>query len=296
MASIAEGEDTGSQGHAGPRANGEEAHDRAKGGERAFNIVLWMLLSLSVVVVLALLAPLLLDVWIWSDAKVVGEELRQKRLDAYFEYYKWCLSMLMGTFGAWIGAGAAYFFGRENLKESSASTERALKIQQGGGRPAERIRDLTLTAMNTEFLFGPGDDVGEVCKGLNAHRGYWFVPVLDDSQKGTIGDVVHARLVWEWAETEDRNQVKGEPADGKAIKSETIKALLDRVDASNDPKAKKLHGSSFFLQVSPDDRTKEVQARMSDMDLAVGIVVDGKGRPTHCFTQMELNTFLNAKT
>jgi hypothetical protein len=48
----------------------------------------------------------------------------------FIEYYKWALTTLMGAFGAWIGAGAAYFFGRENLKESSESTERAMKIQQ----------------------------------------------------------------------------------------------------------------------------------------------------------------------
>jgi hypothetical protein len=32
------------------------------------------------------------------------------------------LAIILGAFGAWIGAGAAYFFGRENLRTATEST------------------------------------------------------------------------------------------------------------------------------------------------------------------------------
>jgi hypothetical protein len=65
------------------------------------------------------------------------------------EYYKWSLSALLGAFGAWIGAGAAYFFGKENLRESSRSTEAALKIQQEGLRAPPRPERLRTRAGTT---------------------------------------------------------------------------------------------------------------------------------------------------
>jgi hypothetical protein len=279
MANSATGEESGLQGLR-PMVSGKKTRDKANGDNSAYNIVVWMLVALLILVVIMLTAPPLLERWGGNAVKEPTEEMRKNRMDAYFEYYKWCLSVLVGSFGAWIGAGAAYFFGKENLKESSASTERALKIQQGGGRTVERIKDLALTAINTAFLFSLGDKVAKVREGLDAHRGYWFVPVLDGSNNGTIADVVHAQVFWK--------------ANDDDLKT-TIKIFLEKVDVS-DQMLKELRGDSFFLQVSPDDRAEEVLKRMKDKDLAVGIVVDGKNRPTHCFTQMELNTFLTTTT
>jgi len=64
----------------------------------------------------------------------------------------------LGAFGAWIGAGAAYFFGRENMELSNKSTQDALETQQKMSKMNAVIKDINLTPLNTStsgHKFGP---------------------------------------------------------------------------------------------------------------------------------------------
>lgn len=203
--------------------------------------------------------------------------------DKLVEYYKWAFSVLIGAFGAWIGAGAAYFFGRENLAESSRSTEAALRIQQDALRGPPRvefIKDATFTAMNTEFMFRSGAKKADVLKGLKDHIDYWFVPVLDDAGNGTLEDIVHSRVFWE-AGFEDSDHL------GKILSE------IDTVAAHKD--LRKLHGPSFFIKVTPGDKASDVFDKMDKGGVVVGIVVDEKGKPVYCFTKIDLQNLLKAQ-
>lgn len=209
---------------------------------------------------------------------IVPAVAKESKVD--IEYYKWALSVLLGAFGAWIGAGAAYFFGRENLAESSLSTERALRIQQEGLRGAARrqqIKDLTLTVMNRSFLFTPTTTRGAVLKALGDNAHYWWVPVLARSGSGALEDVIHARAFWATTFT-----------DGDSI--EKIASSLDTDPALQE--LKPLHGGSFFVRASPDDGIDVVAELMNKARAVVGVVVDDKGKPTHCFTKQDI---LNAR-
>jgi hypothetical protein len=195
------------------------------------------------------------------------------------EYSKWALSALLGAFGAWIGAGAAYFFGRENLAESSRSTEAALRIQQEalrGASKVDRIRDLPLTAMNKEFMFNPTAFKKEVTGKLANYVDYWWVPVLDQAGKGILEDIIHARVFWDPAFTD----------------TDPISKIVSSIDT--DPKLKAaygaLHGASFFVKAAPDDRIAYVMDNMSKSAAVVGVIVDEKGKPTYYFTKQNLLT------
>src|SRR5437016_4482567 len=88
-------------------------------------LVLAMLVSLLVVVILVLhCMPLLPPSESRSTTQPVGMDdwlkLIQTRKDI--------LSILLTAFGAWIGAGAAYFFGRESLREAASSLLKAQGI------------------------------------------------------------------------------------------------------------------------------------------------------------------------
>jgi hypothetical protein len=196
------------------------------------------------------------------------------------EYHKWALTTLIGTFGAWIGAGAAYFFGKENLKESSASTEAALKIQQESfRRPSgiERIKDMILTAMNSNFMFNLGDDKNKVKAMLDKdeYRGYWFVPIVDE-KTGNLQDIIHAQVFWDTGFMKDKD-------------NPVIKDIISKMDKSS---LKNLHGDLFYATVSPDDKINDVYKRLSQKGAQVAIVVDERGKASHCMTQTELRTFL----
>lgn len=209
---------------------------------------------------------------------VVPAVAKDPKID--IEYYKWALSVLLGAFGAWIGAGAAYFFGRENLAESSLSTERALRIQQEALRgPArkQQVRDLTLTVMNKSFLFTPVATRSAVLLALRDNGHYWWVPVLAKSGSGALEDVIHARVFWSSA-FNDVDTIEKIVSD-----LETLPALQE---------LKPLHGGSFFIRASPDDGIEAVADLMNKVNAVVGVVVDDKGKPTHCFTKQDI---LNAR-
>jgi hypothetical protein len=192
---------------------------------------------------------------------------------AVVEYGKWAFSTLVGAFGAWIGAGAAYFFGKENLAESSRSTAEALRIQQQGlrnERKVERISELPLTAMNGEFSFNEKQTKHDVTAQLAAFPDYWWVPVLDLQKRGTLQDVIHARVFW----------------DPRFADADPISKVVEELD--KDANLKKLHGGTFFQKVNSDDKISDVLEAMKNSGTAVGIVVDGKGVPTYCFTRQNL--------
>jgi predicted transcriptional regulator/uncharacterized membrane protein YsdA (DUF1294 family) len=251
----------------------EESKKSSLWSYRLVVIMLAILAGLVVIIVLMPLSVLLLYLKDSQDLSAVSEK--------FTEYSKWALSVLLGAFGAWIGAGAAYFFGKENLRESSRSTEKALSIQQGAFRrsaPIERIKDMTLTAVNSNFIFHPEDTKAVVKNRLANFKGYWFVPVVDEIT-GKLEEIIHAQVFWD-------------TDFGEKLKLTEVIALMD-TDAMDKKKGtKKLHGESFYVEVSPNDKVGEVYNLLREKDAEVVIVVDEKGKPSHCLTKTELRTFL----
>jgi len=199
--------------------------------------------------------------------------------DKLLDYSKWALSVLVGAFGAWIGAGAAYFFGRESLSESSRSTEAVLRIQQAalrGAATVERIGDLALTAMNTEFMFKTTATKQEIITALTQYVDYWWVPVLDKDGKGILEDLVHARVFW----------------DPAIVATDSVAKIMSDIDTTPSLKTAlgALHGASFFVRAALNDSIADVTETMKKSGAVVGVVVDEKGKPTYCFTRQNLLT------
>jgi hypothetical protein len=234
------------------------------GSASSYRLVVIMLVILGVLALSLIFMPL-----------IVPSSSGSKDL---MDYYKWALSVLLGAFGAWIGAGAAYFFGKENLLESSRSTESAMRIQQESFRRSpviERIKDMTLTAMNPNFIFDFGKTKKAVTHQLAKLKGYWFVPVVEE-ETGIVQDIIHAQVFW--LSTFD-----------DAL---TIKEIVSKMD--EDKELRKLHGDLFYVKVSSDDRISDAYNLMCQKDAEVAIVVDEKGKPSHCLSKTDLRTFLKA--
>lgn len=230
-----------------------------------------------VLVMLGVLTLLLLGIMIifplLAAGKVGGPECNKEIID----YSKWVVTALLAAFGAWIGAGAAYFFGKANLRESSRSTEAALNIVRGT-RGLKYIKDITLTAMNTNFLFTLESTYSDVISKLKEKVGYWFVPVINAEEgdlNGVLKDVIHARAFW---------------SNESVLKDKSIKDIIDYMD--NDKDLKKLHGGEFYSKVNLNDTIEKVYEMMKTKNIAVGIVVDDKGKPSYCFTRTDLASLL----
>jgi CBS domain-containing protein len=236
----------------------------------SYHLVVIMLSILAGLAVVIISLPLFVIILNFKDAQAATGYST-----ALIDFSKWALAVLLGAFGAWIGAGAAYFFGKENLRESSRSTAEALRIQQEGfrGPQIERIKDMTLTAMNPNFIFGPETTRDVVESKLREFRGYWFVPVVDD-KTGALKDVMHIQVFWSPALNADKQ----------------LKDMITHMNTT--PEMEKLHGDQFYVKVSPDDKIIDVYNLMSHKQAEVAVVVDEKGKATNCLTKSDLSSYL----
>jgi hypothetical protein len=246
----------------------EDTSNKRERGPWSYRLVIFMLAILGVLVLLLLIIPV-----VSTNKELV-------------DYYKYSLGVLVGAFGAWIGAGAAYFFGKENLQESSKSTENALRIQQEYFRRSgqfEQIKDMPLTAMNPQFFFHYEDQKETVREKLAKFKGYWFVPVVEKNV-GTLQDIIHAQVFWDrdFAKDAQNLKVKGSP---------TLKEMVLLMD--QDIAYKNFHGELFFVKVSLNDKICDVYNLMNKKDAEVVVVVDEKGKPSHCLSKSDLRTLLN---
>lgn len=106
-------------------------------------------------------------------------------------------------------------------------------------------------------------------------KGYWFVPV-GEIKTGILQDIIHAQAFWNPAYADDL----------------TLKQIVSEMD--KDVKYKTLHGDSFYVKVSPNDRISDVYNLICQKDAEVVIVVDEKGKASHCLSKTDLRTVLKA--
>ena len=65
------------------------------------------------------------------------------------------------------------------------------------------------------------------------------------------------------------------------------------LEMDKDDSLKKLHGELFYVKVSLSDKISDVYNLITQKDAEVAIVVDEKGKPSHCLSKTDLRTFLN---
>jgi hypothetical protein len=163
-------------------------------GGAEFWLVVIMLLVLSALVLAVLFSPpIVLDVESQDGQATVAVEDRELVNDV-FEYRRTILAVIITAFGAWVGAGAAYFFGRENLREA---TRNMLQMREPSAKdrlrktPVREIPPLPLDWRPTEKA-----KLKEVHARLTERPDYWFIPVFDD--KGGLVTVLEEEAFWRY--------------------------------------------------------------------------------------------------
>jgi len=236
-------------------------NNRAKESWLEFVLVRTMLFSLIFLVALLIIMPFLFKYYLDVDHTEI------------IDYSKWVLTALLAAFGAWIGAGSAYFFGKENLIASNKSTQEALKLQIDSSKVRSLVMDIHPMDLNPSFQFNLDSDVEEVLKKLEENVDYWFVPIIEN---GRLKDTVHTEAFWRYRQINKEGKVK-----------DVIKYIEE--EDSLQQKRTKLHG--FFVKVKMDDVVHEVAEKMNKNHATVGIVCDNEDKPTHCLSINDLRSF-----
>jgi hypothetical protein len=237
--------------------------DKKKESKPEFWLVIAMLITLSGLLILLFVLPVIV-----CDGK-------SGNMEKLIEFSKWILPALLGAFGAWIGAGAAYFFGKESLKESSRSTQQAIDTLKTNFERFQ-IEDTNPMRFDPNFTFTLDDKVNDVLKGLDDNPKYWFVPIF---KEGKIEDVIHLEAFW-------RFKAVHPP---EIVDKANVKSVVDYIESKLTNKKDILHG--FFVIAKQTDKITEILERMTET-IDVAIICDEKGNPTHCVSRKNLRAFL----
>jgi alpha-beta hydrolase superfamily lysophospholipase len=102
------------------------------------------------------------------------------------------LAIIITAFGAWVGARAAYFFSRENLRVAADSL---LAMRDISGK--ERLRKTSIKQIPPtpiDWTLQCTDTVVSIQAEMIAKPERWFVPVI--KQHGTLDTVINEEAAW----------------------------------------------------------------------------------------------------
>ena len=227
-----------------------------KGGH---NLEFWL-----VVVMLIALVVLVFAVLFWPISPFSPQPTgREAAFKDILEYRTHILSVIVTAFGAWVGAGAAYFFGRENLRVAADSL-----LAMRDASPRERLRQTSIKQIPPEpidWTVTRATKVDDVKKSLTDKPERWFVPVV--RADGTLDTVIEEQGVW-------RSLVDPSLPGGA-----TVEELVKHLDASETLK----HFNQCHVVVTMDMTVGAANDLMDSKHVYLAIVTS-EGKPTHFFT------------
>ncbi len=237
-----------------------------------FILVVIMLLVLTVLVVTIL----------WMPIKITGAAT-EVECTAFLDYRKSILAVILTAFGAWVGAGAAYFFGRENLREATSSM---LRMREPSARERLRltpVREMPLKLLDWRVKLG--DKVENIMKKLKDEVERWFIPIVNDDD--TLKTVMHEEAFWRFVN------------DGIAITpyaeimQKTVSDVLAFLDIGQNKELKK-RVEDIYVCVTLDKSAGDANELMQNKNVYLAVVLDkeGKGKPTHFITTADVRKVL----
>lgn len=233
-----------------------------------FLLVVVMLLVLLVLVVLVLWAPIP-GMSTDSDATMA------------LDYRKSILSVIITAFGAWVGAGAAYYFGRENLREASRSL---LAMREPS--PEERLRRTPIREVPPraiDWTVKTTDTLETVVKKLKDEPVRWFIPITEND---TFKTIISEEAIWRFISDNVETGTKYDD-----LKKEEISKVLESLDKP-DNKELKERSEGISVSASLDDSAAQINELMGKKNVKLAIITDDKGKPAHFITTADVRKVL----
>jgi len=199
-------------------------------------------------------------------------------LKDWFEFRKTILAVILTAFGAWIGAGAAYFFGRENQRETA---DTLLKMRQVS--PKERLSQVLVgdfPLKKIDWTVKQETKIREVIDVLRKEPDRWFIPIVDN--QGVLVNIIHREAVWP--------VVFQEPDKKELRETGTIGDFLTAIAADKFSNLKNKMG--IYVTANPKKSIGEIHDQMLDKDIFICVVTDEQGRPAGYFDTADVRKLL----
>ena len=247
--------------------NDTQTINGAKRSSLEFWLVVVMLGVLTILVIAVLFWPITIPT---EPTPPAGKETTFKEV---LDYRSNLLSLIITAFGAWVGAGAAYFFGRENLRVAANSLLAMREVS-----PRERLRRTSIKQIPPTPLdwtvkkITPIDDVQAKLKSEPAR---FFIPIVKDDD--TLETVINEEAVWRFL-----LDPAGQPSTGK-----TVRDLLTFIDSHPD-----LQRFRDIHVVVTMEATVGAANELMDSKQVFVAIVESEGKPTHFFTTSEVRKLI----
>jgi hypothetical protein len=194
------------------------------------------------------------------------------------DFKKNILSVVLTAFGAWVGAGAAYFFGRENLRQS-ADSMLELHRQTSGLDKLKSITVRDIPPKPLEKFIHHTDTIEDLLNYLKENTDLWFIPVKTENSFDILHEDSLFRFLQHMYET-------GEPYE-KSLKRDINDLFLF---LKSNEKLNRLVGQ--YIEANMGNSLAEMNEKLQDENVYLAIVLDYKGNPTHYFTTSDLRKVL----
>jgi hypothetical protein len=216
-----------------------------------------------------------------------AEAIMTHRKDV-FEHRKDLLAIILGAFGAWIGAGAAYFFGRENLREATSGM-----LAMRASSPQERLAQTSLGDLKPKpmpITFEAKDTIEKAIEWLEGEPERCFVTIVDNSRR--VEYVVAEEAIYRYI----KSQGDYESAKGKKIDDviNYIKAQKDTNKQKPDAVKSLNNLIEYAIQLEVNQSCLLADRLMREENKLVTIVLDTNRTPIGYITTTDINRFLLA--
>lgn len=205
------------------------------------------------------------------------------------------LAIILGAFGAWIGAGAAYFFGRENLR---AATESMLSMR--GISPQERLARTTLLDMKPKRFpktFTIADNLETLLDWFDEELARFFAVITDED--GRLINVLDEEIVYRYLRFQMTTAEKRVYED--VVQKDTVQQVITYAveEIANLEKEKK-HDAAKAIQslintavLLEETQTAWIANETMEQDRKfITIVVDAKKKPVGYITTGDIRRML----
>ena len=274
------------------------AHERRitrikEGRSREFWLVIWFLILFFFVLLLVLMLPAYL---ITGQFSVEGTQVS--------DFKKELAALIIAAFGPWIAAGAAYFFGRENMRVALEQANAQMGRSPDAILRNTCVRDVERSKI--EYIVKPTDKFSTVDEKLWQEPGRWFVVYVDEAGKyiAAIDDEDFLRLQAHPEHfplgldalkptREQLEEISVEDALTAIAGRKILKKKTPMGDGAN--KEALIKQLSIALIVSLDTSLLDAEARLNDQNKYLAIILDEEGRPNGYITTGDIRRVLTAK-